>query len=227
MRLAPLFHDHAVLQRDMPLPVWGIAAPGEAVTVRLAGHAAGITAGPDGTWLVRLPPLPAGGPHDLVASSASDEARATDVLIGEVWFCCGQSNMEWKLNQTPQQMAAADCDLPAIRLLTVATPARYGRQTAIDGRWACADHATLDAFSAVGGWFGRAIHRALGVPVGLIGNAWGGTRIQAWMSREAIMRHPLGIDEPCGRGGARRWRLFRFRVGGLPIECHPAALGAG
>ena len=198
MRLAPLFHDRAVLQRDVPIPVWGSTTPEQQVTVRLAGHAARVTAGPDGSWMVRLPPLRAGGPHELVASSAAGEARAADVLIGEVWVCSGQSNMEWKLASTPQQVDPAHCDLPAIRLLTVATPARHGRQAAVDGRWTRADHASLDAFSAVGGWFGRLIHRALDVPVGLIANAWGGTRVQAWMSREALMRDPLGVDEVRG-----------------------------
>ena len=195
MRLGPLFHDHAVLQREQPIPVWGTTAPETEVIVRLAGTAARVTAGPDGTWLLRLPPLPAGGPHELVATSAAGEARARDVLIGEVWICSGQSNMEMQLALTPQQVPPAECDLPAIRLLTVGTPARIGRQSVVGGRWALADHASLAGFSAVAGWFGRAVHRALGVPVGLIANAWSGTRIQAWMSRESLMRDPLGIDE--------------------------------
>jgi sialate O-acetylesterase len=209
MRLAPLFHDHAVLQRDIPIPVWGTTTPEQEVIVRLAGHAARVTASPDGTWLVRLPPLPAGGPHELVASSAAGEARARDVLIGEVWICSGQSNMEWTLSQTPQQVPPAECDLPQIRLLTIGTTARSGRQTQIGGgRWAKADHTSLDGFSAVGGWFGRELHRALGVPVGLIANAWGGTRVQAWMSRDALMREPAGVDD------VRSYEAFAFHVPG-------------
>lgn len=195
MRLAPVFSDHAVLQRDRPIPVWGVAAPDQEVVVALAGRTARVTAAADGSWLVRLPPLPAGGPHELVARCAGAEARLADVLVGDVWICSGQSNMEWKLAQTPQALGAAESDLPRIRLLTVATPARLGRQNAVDGRWTPATQETLARFSAVGGWFGRAIHARLGVPVGLICNAWGGTRVQAWMSREALMRDPLGVDE--------------------------------
>jgi sialate O-acetylesterase len=198
MRLAPIFHDHAVLQRDISLPIWGLAGPGEVVVVELAGRQARVTAGSDGQWLLRLPALPAGGPHVLVARSPSGEVRAQDILIGEVWICSGQSNMEWKLQQTPQQLDPAACDHPAIRLLTVATPARQGRQTEIDGRWTLANHATLASFSAVGGWFGRKLHRELGVPVGLICNAWGGTRVQAWISREALMCEEHGRGEVIG-----------------------------
>ncbi len=198
MRLAPPFSDHAVLQRDQPIPVWGVSGPNQQVTVTLSGLTARVISGADGTWLVRLPPLPAGGPHQLVASSDSGEARLNDVLIGEVWLCSGQSNMQWTLAQTTQRI---EPDLPEIRLLTVAAPARLGRQSAVDGVWTSADRMKPASFSAVAAWFGRALHRELGVPVGLICNAWGGTRIQAWMSREALMLDPLGLDEVRGYEG--------------------------
>ncbi len=201
MRLAPPFSDHAVLQRDQPIPVWGVAAPGQEVTVTLAGRSARVAAATDGSWLLRLPPLPAGGPHQLVARCGDVEIQVTDILIGEVWICSGQSNMEWKLAQTPQGLDRAASDLPSIRLLTVSTPACLGRQSAVDGCWTVANQETLARFSAVGVWFGRALHARLGVPVGLICNAWGGTRVQAWISREALMRDPIGIDEVRGYEG--------------------------
>ena len=203
MRLAPIFSDHAVLQRNQPIPVWGSAGANQDVHVTLAGHEATVMTAADGSWMVRLPPLPAGGPHELIAKAASGEARIHDVLIGEVWICSGQSNMEWSLAQTPQRLGVKESDLPRIRLLTVKTAARLGRQTAIDATWCAATQATLDSFSAVGVWFGRAVHERLKVPVGLICNAWGGTRVQAWMSREALMLDPAGIDEVRGyEGGA-------------------------
>ncbi|MCK6487136.1 MAG: 9-O-acetylesterase [Planctomycetes bacterium] len=196
MRLAPPFHDHAVLQREQPIPVWGTAGPGERVTVRLAGNLATVEAGPEGRWQVRLPPLPAGGPHELVAESRSGRASAADLLVGEVWVCSGQSNMQWQLSQCyASDGIPAGFDLPAVRLLTVGTPARLGRQEAIDGRWTVCTAATAAAFSGVGAWFGRELHRDLGVPVGLICNAWGGTRVQAWMSREALVEDPAGLDD--------------------------------
>ncbi len=208
MRLAPPFSDHAVLQRDQPIPIWGIATPDAEVTVTLAGGSARVVCSADGSWLVRLPPLSAGGPHEVVARCGGDEARCRDVLIGEVWICSGQSNMQWTLAQTPQGLGVAESNLPHLRLLTVSTPARLGRQDAIDGHWLPATQESLAAFSAVGVWFGRALHDRLGVPVGLICNAWGGTRVQAWMSREALMRDPLGVDE------VRAYEAFAYAAPG-------------
>ena len=195
MQLAPPFSDHAVLQRDQPIPVWGRAGPDQEVTVTLAGRCAYVISSADGSWLVRLPALPAGGPHQLVARSASGEACANDVLIGEVWICSGQSNMDMRLQDTGQGLDAAASDLPGLRLLTVGTPARQGRQSAIDGRWLPATQTSLERFSAVGAWFGRALHLQLGVPVGMICNAWGGSRIQAWLSRDALLDDALGRDD--------------------------------
>jgi len=201
MRLASIFSDHAILQRHQPIPVWGTAGANQDVRVILAGNEATVIAAADGSWMVRLPPLPAGGPHELIAKSASGEAHARDVLIGEVWICSGQSNMEWSLAQTPQGLGAAESNLPRMRLLTVKTPAKMGKQSAIDTTWSRADQLTLGTFSAVGAWFGRALQERLDVPVGLICNAWGGTRVQAWMSREALMLDPCGIDEVRGYEG--------------------------
>ncbi len=198
MRLAPIFSEHAVLQRNQPIPVWGTAGANQDVLVTLAGNEATVMAAADGTWMVRLPPLPAGGPHEISAKAASGEACVRDVLVGEVWICSGQSNMEWLLAYTPQELGVAESHLPQIRLLTVKTPAKLGRQTDIDGTWSLANQKTLSAFSAVGVWFGRALHERLKVPVGLICNAWGGSRVQAWLSREALMLDPAGIDEVRG-----------------------------
>lgn len=217
MRLAPIFSDHAVLQRNQPITVWGTAGANQDVHVTLAGNESTVISAADGTWSVQLPPLPAGGPHELVASAASGEARLRDVLIGEVWICSGQSNMEWTLDQTPQGLGVAESDLPQIRLLTVKTPAKLGRQTAVEATWQLADHATLGAFSAVGVWFGRAVHERLDVPIGLICNAWGGTRVQAWMSREALMLDPAGIDE------VRGYESFAYSTRSAEGELTPAA----
>lgn len=195
MRLAGLFSDYAVLQRDQPIPVWGKGTPGETVTVRLASAVASVVVADDGSWLVRLPSRPAGGPFELVASAQSGEACIREVMIGEVWICSGQSNMEFTLRQTRQEADLPPAGIPALRVLTVAAPAMLGRQTACGGRWQCVEEASLAEFSAVAGWFGRVIHARLGVPVGLICNALGGTRVQAWMSRAALLREPAGADE--------------------------------
>ena len=99
VRLPKLFSDHMVLQRDVKLPVWGWADAGEAVTVSLAGQTAKTTAGPDGKWSVTLAPLPAGGPFELTVAG-TNTLKVIDVLVGEVWVCSGQSNMEMTLNAT-------------------------------------------------------------------------------------------------------------------------------
>ncbi|MEI6167989.1 MAG: sialate O-acetylesterase [bacterium] len=206
MRFASPFQVHAVLQRDQPIPVWGWAGANEEVVVQLGDSEAKVMAAPDGRWLVRLPSLQAGGPYELLASSASGEARLADILVGEVWICSGQSNMGYTLVESPQAPPAHESDLPRIRLLTVSTQACQGPQTEIYGKWAPATHASFAAFSAVGGWFGRRLHCELGVPVGLICNAWGGTRVQAWMSREALMCDALGVDE------VRSYENYAYRV---------------
>ncbi|HEY8965152.1 MAG TPA: sialate O-acetylesterase [Candidatus Methylacidiphilales bacterium] len=195
LRLASLFRDRAVLQRDLPIPVWGCAEPGETVTVALAGRRARVPADAEGRWLLRLPPLPAGGPFELVAEAPSGRAAARDVLVGEVWLCSGQSNMAFRLSESRPFDAEARVPLPDVRLLTVSNPARFGRRTEVEGEWAAADGAALAAFSAVGAWFGRRLHAELGVPVGLICNAWPGTRVEAWISREGLVRTPHGRAE--------------------------------
>ncbi len=193
MQFAPIFQDHAVLQREQALPVWGKGLAGEVVTVSLAGVNAVATIDPDGNWLVRLPAQPAGGPFVLTAQAPSGSATVRDILVGEVWICSGQSNMEWQLRHCGVYNLSEH--LPQVRMLTVGTPARLGRQSGLDRRWEVGTPAALAAFSAVGGWFGRRLHKELGVPVGLICNAWGGSRVQAWISREGLMRHADGREE--------------------------------
>ena len=195
MKLASVFQNHGVLQRDLPLPIWGHGDPGECVTVSLAGHEARTEVDTRGHWMLRLPPLPAGGPHELRVEAPSGQAEIADLLVGDVWLCSGQSNMEWKLEQCGPEWMEDAPDLPQVRMLTVTTPAMSGRAGAVDGRWIACTPESLAEFSAVGGYFGREIHRALGVPVGLICNAWGGSRVQAWLSREALMCDPAGREE--------------------------------
>ena len=212
MQLAPLFQDHAVLQRDHSIPIWGVGEPDELITVTLAGRCAQTLSGPDGHWLVRLPALAAGGPYELVATSPSKTIRLQDILIGEVWVCAGQSNMEWPLCQTVPLEGEATAPMPGVRLLNVANPARLGRQRLITGSWAPATREALSSFSGVGCWFARRIHQELGVPVGLIGIAWGGTRIQAWISREALIQDPVVGEE------VRQYENCLFSPEAVPMD---------
>ena len=195
MQLASLFQDHAVLQRNIPIPVWGTGSPGVAVTVRLAGHEAKTVVDSSGRWFLRLPSLKEGGPYTLTVESPSTVLEVSDLLVGEVWICSGQSNMDWKLSQLGEGAVSDLPSLPEVRMLTVTNPANLGRSDSVDGRWKVCTPESLAAFSAVGGYFGRHLHQVLGVPVGLICNAWGGTRVQAWASREALMQEPESRNE--------------------------------
>ncbi len=191
MRLAPPFSDHAVLQRDRPIPVWGMTGPEQVVTVRLAGHSACVTSSPDGRWLVRLPPVPAGGPHELTASSASGDAVVRDVLVGEVWICSGQSNMQWTVGLSwDADLEIATAKYPNIRLITVPNVGTQEPQQDFKGEWKECSPATVGGFSAVGYFYGRVLHNMLDVPVGLINNAWGGSACEAWVNRGELEKDP-------------------------------------
>lgn len=191
MKLASIFTDHAVLQRDMPLSVWGTTTPKLRVRVTLGDNIAEGMAGADGTFLVRLPAMKAGGPHTLQVTTPDPAETATcaDILIGEVWLCSGQSNMEWVVANSNPADTQTPCD--AVRMITVPRIADAGlRKTTFDAAWQPATDATVGTFSAVALNFGRKLHDELRVPVGLIHSSWGGTRIEAWTSRDTLVRQP-------------------------------------
>ena len=188
-----LFCDHAVLQREKPIPVWGQAAPGEKVTVRLADTITETTvAGADGRWLVRLPAQPAGGPFALVFEGKNHVALS-DVWLGEVWVCSGQSNMERQLGLRSGQKSlenweqeVATANYPEIRHFAVARTPSDSPQTNTAGKWEVCSPETVAQFTAVGYFFGRELHRHLKVPVGLLHSSWGGTPAETWMRRDLL-----------------------------------------
>ncbi|MHB0935880.1 MAG: sialate O-acetylesterase [Armatimonadota bacterium] len=190
MKLASLFCDHAVLQRDLPITVWGWAEPGETVTVSLAGNQAAAKAGADGAWRVTLPALPAGGPYEMTVAGR-ETIVLRDLLIGEVWVCSGQSNMQMTLNTVQEgEEEVAASDYPDIRLLTVPNIPAMAPKADIEAEWKVCSPKTSGPFSAVGYFFGRKLHQELGVPVGLINTSWGGTVAEAWTSREGLHSEP-------------------------------------
>ncbi len=195
MKFASVFQDRAVLQHGLPLPVWGTARPGEKVVVRLAGAESSTTADARGEWFLRLPPLAPGGPFELSVAGDSGAIVLQDILLGDVWICSGQSNMEWKLELCGPEWLGDACDQPRIRILTVASPALLGKTGEVFGEWRECTRETLASFSAVAGYFAAELHRALDLPIGVICNALGGTRIQAWISRESLVQDPAGREE--------------------------------
>jgi sialate O-acetylesterase len=200
--LSLLFADNMVLQRARPIPVFGWTSPGANVTVRLKGATAKATAGTDGHWQAELPAMRAGGPYELVVSGPQT-VTLKNVLIGDVWICSGQSNMEFGIgnaNDAAQEIAAAND--PQIRLFTVrkviATepqPSLAGPFPDLMGQWSVCTPQTVatggwNGFSAVGYFFGRELQHTLHVPIGLIHTSWGGTPAEAWTSAEALSAIP-------------------------------------
>lgn len=198
--LPQVFSDHMVLQADRPLPVWGNADPGEAITVRFAGQDASTRADSSGRWRVVLKPLAANNRPQQLEVIASNRLVLSDVLVGEVWICAGQSNMEWQLRQSANaQQALETAEQPTIRLLNLPGAARGGagsytaehlaRLTTTDfcrGSWARCAPETARPFSAVGFFFGSKLHDELDRPIGLISPAIGGTPAEAWVRRQAL-----------------------------------------
>ncbi len=187
--LHPLFQDHAVVQRDRPIPVWGQAAPGAQVQVELAGRRVETQAGDDGRWQARLPALEAGGPHELIARSGGQTRRVADVLVGDVWLCSGQSNMELQVHRSLNARAEiAGAGNDRIRLLRVPQAGMPAPRRDFAGpvRWQPATPANVPEFSAACYYFARELQKDVDVPMGLINASLGGSRIEAWLSAGAL-----------------------------------------
>lgn len=181
----PLFTDGAVLQRDQPLPVWGTARDGEKVTVEIGGQKLSTTA-TDGKWRVELMQLKAGGPLTMKITG-DNVVTVGNLLIGDVWLCSGQSNMHFQMKSVesaPQEIAKMDH--PGVRFFTVKQQFGQEPTTTVAGAWKPVSPATASDCSAVACYFGTALHRNNGIPIGLIISSVGGTRIESWMRSETL-----------------------------------------
>ncbi len=193
-KLAAVFSDHMVVQREQAVPVWGWADPGDHLTVSFAGQEKQATADAAGKWQVKLDPMPASAEaRALVVKSAgaSNETRVTDVLVGEVWLGSGQSNMAMlvaRAKDFDREKAAAD--LPQIRMFKEESGAANAPAQDAKGRWTPCSPDAVGTFSATLYFFGRELHRDLKVPVGLINSSVGGTPIEAWIAAEAQAKSP-------------------------------------
>lgn len=201
LALAPLFSDQMVLQREQALPIWGQAAPGSVVKLRLLDDqgvaitsASGeVMADGSGDWKITFPALPAAGPLQLVVATPRQQITVKDVWLGDVWLASGQSNMEWPLSAQTEnwQQAVKDAAYPKIRVFTVpnriaATPQRQLPLT----HWVVASAETVPDFSAIGWYFAKQNHLEKGVAVGIIDATWGGTVAQAWTPAAALLALP-------------------------------------
>ncbi|MGB2403422.1 MAG: sialate O-acetylesterase, partial [Akkermansiaceae bacterium] len=201
---SPLFTDHMVIQRETQAPVWGTANAGEKVSVTGSwGESAATTADASGKWMVKLKTPEAGGPHTLILRG-NNTVTIKDVLSGEVWFCSGQSNMEWEMHKLarvsakrtmPEHVPTAnyvkkEMETASDKLLRQFAIARAKSPmeplTTLKGTWLDSSPQNNPGFSGTAYFFGRELRRELNVPVGLIKCAWGGTRIEPWMPAEAF-----------------------------------------
>lgn len=187
-----IFADHMVLQRDESIDLWGTSAPKEKITAELNGQKKSARADAEGKWSVSLPAMPAGGPYTLTVKGKKERIVFTDVWLGEVWICSGQSNMEFRLHtamNAADEIADAE-NYPLLRSFNVKQVMSHFPLDDVQGEWQVCTSETAGDFSAVGYFFARELYRELGVPVGFINTSWGGTDIESWMSMEAIEKFP-------------------------------------
>ncbi len=190
VKVPAIFGSHMVLQRDQKDRVWGWAEPGEEVTVKIAGQSHATKAGPDGSWQVMLDAMPAGGPH-VLSIQGKNSLQLEDVLVGEVWICSGQSNMQWSVaGSRDSDLEMATARYPSLRLITVPNLGTQEPQKDFQGSWQDCRPETAAGFSAVGYFFGRQLHQTLSIPVGLINDSWGGSACEAWVRRDVLAADP-------------------------------------
>ena len=201
VRLPSVIGEGMVLQRDMPVPIWGWAEPGEEIAVKLADHEVQGKADETGKWSVKLPAMPAGGPYEMaVTDKSKNPIRLSNIMIGEVWICSGQSNMEMGIAcvlNAEQEIAAAR--YPNIRLLFVPKRPAGNPEADFEGKWEICrpeimGYGGWGGFSAVAYFFARELHQKLKVPIGVIDTSWGGTRIEPWTPQVGFSGIPALVD---------------------------------
>jgi sialate O-acetylesterase len=191
VRMPLIFSDGMVLQRDKQIPIWGFADPNESVEIHFNKQIKKTQADKNGKWTVNLNAEKAGGPFELIIIG-KNKITIKNVLVGEVWICSGQSNMEFQVYKTINaEKEIADSNYPMIRHFGVAqdlsgTPKEDLKQ----GKWEAANKETVGNFTAVGYYFARKLYAELKIPIGIINTSWGGTNVETWTSREAFQNSP-------------------------------------
>lgn len=187
IKLPGVFTDNMVLQRDMPIKIWGWADKREKVTISFGGNTVTVKADREGKWKAELPASPAGGPYEMTISG-TNSIVLSNILVGDIWICSGQSNMEWPLITTNNaEEAIKNAQYPEIRLFTVQKKisTKPLEDLESDG-WMVCDPESIPSFSAVAYYFGKKLHEDLEVPIGLVHTSWGGTNVETWISAPVI-----------------------------------------
>lgn len=181
-----IFSDNMMLQRGLPNPVWGTADPGEEISISIHNQQLKVKADEKGQWKATLKSIPAGGPYELIVVG-KNSLYFKNVLVGDIWICSGQSNMEWPViisDNGKQEVAQAL--RPQMRLFTVPKKAVMEPEEDMEGEWKVCNPSNVADFSAVGYYFGRLLQDSLQIPIGLIDASWGGTLIETWISENRL-----------------------------------------
>lgn len=192
VELASPFASNMVLQRDVENPVWGWSDAGDEVTVYARDQKLSAAADENGKWKVVLQPMGIGKPFSIRIKGSHNEIELKNVVVGEVWICSGQSNMEWTVNASGNpEVERNNADYPMIRHLNVQRAVSMSPQEKCETTgWKICSPETAGEFTAVGYYFGRKLHQELKVPIGLINTTWGGTIVEAWTSADSLKSHP-------------------------------------
>lgn len=227
VRLPQVFSDHMVLQRNKPIHVWGWASSGEAVKVSLGAASQNTRANKQGKWEVFLPAMSAGGPHVLTVTGKNN-LQLNDVMIGEVWLCGGQSNMEWPVSSSKNAAAEiAAANYPLIRHIKIPrATSLQPREDVNETQWEVCSPATAGNFTAVGYFYARELVNQLNIPVGLINSNWGGTMVETWISNASFFGDaefaslksdmPASVDSVVATQERAMQLLVKNSQGGLP-----------
>jgi sialate O-acetylesterase len=190
VKLPALISDNMILQRHIRIPIWGTADPGEKVTIMFGDQKIAVTADNDGKWIAKLKSMKAGGPFDMTVKG-KNEIMLRNILIGDIWVCSGQSNMQWPVGASlNSDKEIAEAKYPMIRLFSVKLSVSDKPLKDTEGKWAMCSPETIPNFSAVGYFFGRDLHKSLNIPIGLINASWGGTPAESWTTKETLESDP-------------------------------------
>jgi sialate O-acetylesterase len=186
VKLPAIFSSHMMVQRDVPFHVWGWADAGEKVSASFAGQTAEATADASGKWSLTFAPVSKGEALSL-SVTAKNSVQLDDLIVGDVWICSGQSNMGMKVSESKDAKAEiAEATYPNIRLFSVMQATSEKKLDDLKGQWLICSPQSIGGFSAVGYFFGRDVHKATGVPIGLLQSSWGGTPVEAWTDLDQL-----------------------------------------
>lgn len=194
IRLSPVFSDNMVLQRDKPIKLWGWADKGETIEVNFINQEKKVKADKSGNWTLLLDPIPFGGPYTLEIKGKKNTISLRNILVGDVWLCSGQSNMEMPIQGWGSvynyEEEIKNAEYPQIRAFNVARSMSSEPESSLNGSWTVCSPQTVANYSAVGYFFARKLNRELNIPIGIINSSWGGTEIESWISADAFIKLP-------------------------------------